>query len=193
MFPWNGNFLEVCTIFPAWIGQDANSDITGDRIKVRDYEGVLFVCYKPAGTATDDMQFEAQQHTAASSGSSASLSFRNVAFNLGNTAITATQGWVLAHLDTAAATWDTGATSITPYFSNDSNFTVGTALTDCTGDTNAALFCIDVKASDLTSGTYDWFSINSEGDAIGNSLTTQAFYIPYGNKYGGRAPLAVEA
>lgn len=193
MFPWNGLFLECCNIHPAWIGQDANSDITGDRIKLRDYAGVLFLCYKPAGTAGDDIQLEAQQHTAATSGSSASLSFRNVAWNLGNTAITATQGWVFGHLDTPAATWDTGVTSVTPYSSQDAtNFPVGTAVTDLLGDTNAAMFAIDVKSDELTDG-YDWFSINSEGDNVGNSLTTQGFYIPYGAKYGGHAPLAVEA
>lgn len=193
MFPWNGLFLECATIHPAWIGQDANSDITGDRIKLRDYAGVFCLVYKPAGSAGDDMQLEFQQHTAATSGTSADLSVRNVAWNLGATAITSLQGWVMAHLDTPAATWDTGATSVTPCFTEDSGFTVGTAVTDLEADSNAALLCVDVKADDLTAGTYDWFSMNSEGDNISNSLTTQAFYIPYGAKYGGRGPLGVEA
>lgn len=191
---FNGLFLEACTIQPAWVNSDANSDITGDRIRLDDCDGVAIVIVKPAGTAGDDLTVDLDQHDAASSGNSKALSVQRFAYNLGGTGMDAAAGWVYAELDTASDTIDFGSLAATVRASQNSNVAVGAALTDLTTDSNAAVIVIDVKAGTLDANNgYKWLSINSEGDAIGNALTTNCLYIPYGRKYGGLAPRSVIA
>lgn len=189
---FNGRFLESCGIAlgGAVVNGDANSDITGDRIRLDGYDGCAVVVLKPAGTAGDDLALDFDQHDAATSGNSKALTaVHDLWFNLGATTLAAASGWVYATvIPTDAIVTDVLVGGVVKQSSN-SSFVVGAAVVDITSDTNDALIVFDIKASDLDGGNgYKWFSMNSAGAAIGNALLLNVLYIPYGAKYGGLLP-----
>lgn len=193
---FNRRFLELCNIVlgAETVNDDANSDITGDRINLADYEGVAVVILKPAGTAGDDLTVDFQQHTAATSGSSKALLVDNIAFNPGGTTLAAATGFVSAVLPTPASTIDLVNVGGTVVASRNASYAIGDALADIVTDTNDAIVVFDIKSDSLDGGGgYKWFSMNSEGDAIGNALVCNVLYIPYGNKAGGQAPATITA
>lgn len=191
---FNGRFLEACNIVlgSTTVNDDANDDITGDRINMRDYEGVAIVILKPAGTAGDDLSVDLNQHTAASSGSSKALSaIRDLWFNLGATTLAAASGWVYATItETDAVVTDVLVGGVVRK-SRNANFVVGDAVVDITADSNDAIIVFDVKSSDMDGGGgYNWLSLDSEGDAVGNALVLNILYIPYGRKNSDLAPIS---
>lgn len=193
---FNQRFLESCNIIlgSETVNDDANSDIPGDRINLAHYAGVAVVIIKPAGTAGDDLTVDFDQHTAASSGSSKALNVDNIAFNLGATTLAAASGWVYGKIGTPVDTIDLVNVGGTVVASRNAAFAVGAAIADIVSDTNDAIIVFDIPSSSLDGGGgYNWFSMNSEGDAIGNALVLNVLYIPYGAKLESLAPLTITA
>jgi len=189
---FNGRFLESCGIVlgSALVNGDANSDITGDRIRLDGYDGCAVVVLKPAGTAGDDLSFDFDQHDAATSGNSKALTaVHDLWFNLGATTLAAAQGWVYATVTPTDAIVTDVLVGGLVKFSSNATYVPGAALVDIVSDTNDAIIVFDIKASDLDGGNgYRWFSMNSAGAAIGNALLINVLYIPYASKYGGLLP-----
>lgn len=195
---FNGTFLEACTIQPAWaVNQDANANITGDRINLKNYDGCAVVVWKPAGTANDDLLLNFLQCTAATGGSTKdfTVNVKRIWFNLATTnVITAPKGWVYGEITTPAATIDLHALAAVCFATESSAYAVGDAIGDLTSDIVDTLFVMDVKPSDMdTNNSYTWLELDSAGSAVANACLCNAFYIPYGAKFGKRAPLTIVA
>ena len=168
---YNGLFLESADVQLNWLNQDANSDIAGDRIRLRDYDGVFVVVVKPAGSGGDDLQLDVQQHTAASSGQSKALAVSRLYHKVGAHASTGV--WTSQDLATPTGTLDLA----------------DLGGTDLGSDVAVTMLGIDIKASDLdANGGYAYVSVSSEGDALSNAMTCSCLYILYGAKSGGRIP-----
>lgn len=192
---FNGLLMEAVTIQPAsLINADYNTSWSGDRIKLADYDGVAVVILKPVGTAGDDLVLDFDQHTAASSGTTKALNVSRIHFNLGGTALTSPAGWVYAEVTPVdTLTLDVLVGGVVKA-SQSSAFVVGDAIVDMLTDINDSLIVVDVKSSDLDGGGgYPWFSVNSDGNAVGNALIANTLYIPYGAKFGTRVPRSVVA
>lgn len=185
---FNSRFLENCNIVMGTetVNDDANSDITGDRINLANYEGCAVVILKPVGTAGDDLELNFKQHDAATSGNSKALSaVRDLWFNLGATTLAAAAGWVYATITEASNVVLDVLVGGVVRKSRNANFVVGDAVVDITSDINDSLIVFDVKSSDLDGGAgYKWFSVESVGNAVGNALICNILYIPYGVKNG---------
>ena len=189
---FNSRFLENCNLIlgSATVNDDANDDIVGDRINLADYDGCAVVILKPVGTAGDDLSLDFDQHDAASSGNSKALTaIRDLWWCLGSTTLASAAGWVYATVtETDAIVTDVLVGGVVVR-SNHASFTVGAAVVDMLTDINDSIIVFDIKSSALDANNgYKWFSVNSEGDAVGNALVLNVLYIPYGAKNGDLLP-----
>lgn len=165
------NFFEAGFDFiPDVLNGDANSDLTGDRINLKNYERAYILLQKPAGTAGDDLSIALQQHDAASSGNSKALTFDRWWYKKGTMSAQGT--WTAVEESTAVSDLDLG----TP--------------TDYGFDDSAAVVLVEVRADSLDgAGGYTFVSVNYEGDDIGNALVVTSGWILMGNRYAQAIPL----
>jgi len=161
----NLEFLEDHNIIPAIIPVDLTTGAnTGDRVHMKNYERCVFVLLTAIGTAGDDPVISAQQHTAASGGTSADLLFTRIRHKVGATALSAVEDFTLVE-QTAAASYDSDPVA---------------------GAENQAMFVIEIRASDLTDG-YDWISFNV-ADVGAAAQLGAALYIMCEPAYAGATP-----
>jgi len=113
------------------------SGITGNRLHLKDYEGVSFVVMKEtdAGT-TDDLAVDLNEHSAASGGTSQDLDIITEFFVQEETTLDGDETWT--------AVSQTAASEIAAR--------AGTAEKDC-------LWVIEVRADQLSDG-FEWISLN---------------------------------
>jgi len=172
--------MEQGTIFergfdfiPDVLNQDANTDITGDRINLKNWDRAYLLLIKPAGTAGDDLVIALQQHTAASGGSSKALTFTKLWHKIGTMASLGT--WTAVTLSAAVSSLDL----------------VSVDGTDLVTDTNAAVILVEVRADSLdAAGGYTFASVNWEGDDIGNALVINSHWLLLGNNFPQAVPLS---
>lgn len=165
------NFFEAgYDLIPDLINQDANADLTGDRICVRNYERAYAVLMKPAGSAGDDLSLQLNQATAASSGSTKALTFNRWWYKIGT--MTSQDTWTAVEEATATADLDLQ----TP--------------TDYLSDVSASVIVVEVRADslDLANG-YSFVYWFNDGTDIGNALVLSLFWILKGNRYAQKIPL----
>lgn len=161
----NREFLERNTLVPAFMPVDGSSAAaTGDRVSMKNYERCVFVFLASIGTAGDDPVISAQQHTAASGGTSANLNFTRIRHKVGGTAINAVGDFTLVE-QAAAASYDSAAID---------------------GAENEALIAVEVMAEDLTDG-YEFVSFNM-ADVGTNAQLVAGLYILTDAGYVGETP-----
>lgn len=164
--------INIVSAFPA--GTDVNTDIDGDWVSLKNYDGCLIYLKKAAGTAGDDITITLAQATAVAGTGSKALTFNHVYARVGATALTGAGTWT-KYSGTALSTLDT----------------VTAFGTDLLSDVGEAQFLIDVRASDLdvTNG-FDCLKVTSEGDDVANATLTSGDYILYNARYPGASPLS---
>lgn len=163
----NLEFLENHNIIPAIIPVDLQTGAnSGDRVSMKNYERCVFVLLTAIGTAGDDPVISAQQHTAASGGSSKALEFTRIRHKVGATAVGAVGDFTIVD-QAAASSYDTDPIA---------------------GAENEALFCIEVKAADLdTDNGYTFLSFNV-ADVGSNAMLGAGLYIMCDPAYAGETP-----
>lgn len=171
----NTRLLESIDIVTAFVpGADINSDVTGDWVSLKNYDGCLVVFHKAAGTAGDDPSILMLQATDVAGTGSKALNFTTLYAKVGATALSAI----------------TAFTKYTFTATNDLDLvTVGG--TDILSDVGETLAVVDIRASDLdVSGGFDCIQLSIEGDDIGNATLAAGFYLLYGSRYPGPTPLS---
>lgn len=126
------------------------SGATGKRVSLKNATGVSFICLLPATAGTEDIVFDVQQHTAATSGTSGDL---DATFAAGS------RGVDYFHIK--SATLLAGTETWTKVTNNAGSSTVGGSEVTVLGATYGASQCIvviEVQASQLADG-YSYVSI----------------------------------
>lgn len=155
------------------VNQDANTDITGDRINLARYDRAYYLIVKPSGTAGDDLNITPLQHTAATGGSSKALTVSRLWHKVGTLASTGT--WTAVELTTPSSDFDLDSVN----------------STDLATDTSPALVLIEVLAESLDSSNgYTFVSIDHEGDDIGNAMLMNGLWFLCGSRYPQAVPIS---
>lgn len=139
-----------------WSPVDLNTSngATGARVSLRNAGGVAFVVVKAAGTAGEDPDFDVQQHTASSGGTSADLDVVTYFYAKEETTLDGDEQWVKT-TQAAASEVDTGAASAEV----------------------EGLYVIEVLPEQLSDG-YDYVSLNAAVTAS-NAQLGACIYVLY--------------
>lgn len=161
---------------PDSLNVDANSDVTGDRINLKNYERAYYMLIKPAGTAGDDLSIQLQQHDAASSGNSKALAFSKLWYKKAAS----------ANVFTVVPTW----TAVELTSATDDLDLVSVNGADLATDTVGAVVVVEVRADSLDGANgYTFVSALHEGDDISNALVINGHWLLLGNRYPQAIPL----
>lgn len=172
---FNTRLLESINIVTAAHG-DANSDLDGDWVSLKNYDGCLVVVAKEAGTAGDDISIKLLQATDVSGTSSKALNFNHLYHKVG----TQTGVGVFTKVALTSETNDLDTASVNS--------------TDLLADDVAALFVVDVRASDLDAdNSFDCIQVSIEGDDLSNTCEVYCQYILYGARYPSSIPVTAIA
>jgi hypothetical protein len=112
---------------------------TGKRIHLKNAAGITFIVFKAAGTAGDDPVVSLQQHTAASSGSSANLAVIDHYYLKDGATLAGTEQWTMITQSVSQTITDPGGAG--------------------TSAEHQQILVIEVSANSL-SDTYEWVSLN---------------------------------
>lgn len=163
-------------LIPDSVNVDANSDVTGDRINLKNYERAYYLLIKPAGTAGDDLSIKLQQHDAATSGNSKALTFSKLWYKKAASSnnFTAVPTWTAVELTTPTDDLDL----------------VSVNGVDLATDTVGAMILVEVRADSLDgSGGYTFVNAFHDGTDIGNALLINGHWLLAGSRYPQAVPL----
>lgn len=178
----NGNLFEAgIDLVNLFHESDANTDITGDWVKLRDYFKVGVLLIKGGAEDVDDLGLQLLQATDAAGSSSKALNFP-------------ANGRI--HYKTGTLTSQNVWTAVTPSTSTIDGMafgsTVPTGFTRVVSDVNTnplVLFAeFETTALDVANG-FDWFTAFIEGDNVNNACLLSCWAVLYGNKYPQAIPL----
>ena len=162
-----GNFFErgndIITLF--W-EQDGNTDITGDWVKMTNYERAYVLLVKAGTEDVDDIGLQLLQGTDATGAGSKALS-----------GITRT--WYKTGTMTAQTVWTAGTaiTTATDFVSFGSAVPTGATRVLADVNTSALQLLVEINADAFdVANSFDWFTAFIEGDNVNNAvlLTAQA-------------------
>lgn len=177
MSDFNRSLFEMgIDLIPDIVAGDANSDLTGDWVKLRDYQRAYLVIIKPAGSAGDDLAIHIQQATDASGTSAKDLNWTRLWYKKGSTNnFSAVTTWTAVTLATAASDVDLD----------------GAATGDLALDTSGAVIIVEVLATSLDADNgFDWINNIIEGDDISNALVMNQFWLLTGGRFQQATPLS---
>lgn len=166
--PTNMEFLSYCNIISNIIPVDLQTAANnGDWVNMRDYDRVLAVLFKAAGTAGDDPVLTPLQATSASGTGSKAINFSKI--------------WKKVGTQTGIGTW-----TITTQ-------TAAATYTDTDSAEAQALMCIEFKGEDFdVANGFTFFSLTIP-DTGGNAQLGCSFYIMVSNKYPQTNPITAIA
>lgn len=163
-------------IIPDTVNGDANSDVTGDRINLKNWLRAYYLLIKPAGTAGDDLSIKLQQHDAATSGNSKALTFSKLWYKKAASSnnFTAVPLWTAVEL--TSATDDLDLVSVNGV--------------DLATDSVGAMVMVEVRSDSLDGANgYTFVNAFHDGTDIGNALLVNGHWILSGNRYPQAIPL----
>lgn len=186
MSQFNQGFLESGNdLIPLFQEADANTDITGDWIKLRDYSRIGFLLCKWGTEDVDDLGLQFLQGTSSSGGSSKALSLP------ANRPV-----WYKTGTLTSQTVWTrTSSTSDTDGIAFGSS--VPTGFTRFVADVNTSALMLytellasdlDVQPSDAT--PFSWVTAFIEGDNVNNTCLMTGFAVLLGGKLPQAVPLS---
>jgi hypothetical protein len=145
---------------------DANTDITGDWVKLRDYPRAYVLLSKFGSEDVDDLGLQLLQATDATGAGSKALSC-------------ITRTWYKTGTLTSQTVWVPGTAIATPTDFVCFGASVPTGATRVVADVNTSplLLLVEILATDLdVANGFDWFTAFIEGDNVDNSclITLQA-------------------
>ena len=179
MAEFNASFFERgMDVIPVMNQVDADTDVDGDWIKLRDYDRVLFLIAKYGTEDFDTLGFQFIQGTdAAGSGAKA---------------LNVSRYWYKVGTLTSQATWTQGVlTTPDDIIGVGASVTGGTVITAADADTSAMVIAVDILTSDLdVDGGFDWATIRIEGDGTNNACLISAWAILMGSRFPQLVPLS---
>lgn len=174
------SLFDNCDIIPLINQGDADTDITGDWVSMRNYDWCTILIAKYGSEDVDTIGVQIVQATdnaaADVKGVSAKFPYR---YKQGT--LTAQSVWTYGVLTTADDILGVGSAAPSG----------GTLVTTVDVNTDAFLLAIDVMASDLDVGnSFDWLTVRIEGDETNNALLMSAWAILGGSRYPQKVPLS---
>jgi len=169
---FNGSLFEQgFDLIPDQINAEANNDISGDWISLKDKDRAYLMLSKPAGTAGDDLIITLKQASDNAGTGSKALNFTKVWHKVGT--MNAVTQWT--HVELATAT--------------DSFNTETGGAGDLGADDKNAVILVEVLAESLdVDNGFTHVQFFSEGDEIGNGLLVTSSWILTGNAYAKAIP-----
>ncbi len=180
----NMNFFECgMDIIPLINQGDADTDITGDWVKLTNYSRCLLLIAKYGTEDVDTLGFQVYQATTAAGGSAKGVSALFPYWYKQGT-LTSAGTWTAGRLTTADDILGVGSAAPTG----------GTLVVGTDTNTDAFLLAIDVQATDLDlDNGFDWLTVNIEGDETNNAVLISAWAILSGGRFPQNAPLSAIA
>lgn len=160
-------------IVPDFVPQPLDaSDLTGDRVNLKNWERAYLVFQKKSGSAGDDPSIYLKQHDAASSGNSKDLTFTKLWYKKGT--LTSVGTWTAVVLDTATADLDL----------------VSVNGVDLATDVADTVVVVEVRADSLDGANgYTFVNVTyAEGD-ITTAVSISSHWVLMGNRYAQALPL----
>lgn len=121
------------------VADGSAGDITGNRIRLNNADGISFVAFYDAGVAGDDLKFDLQEHNASSGGTSQDLDIITVSYIKTETTLDGDETWTKITQSVASEVTDPGVTGTTAEEEN--------------------IWVVEVLADQLSDG-FDWISLN---------------------------------
>ena len=178
---YNAGFFESGNdIIPLLNQVDADTDVTGDWVKLTNYERCLLLIAKYGTEDVDTLGFQIYQATSAAGGSAKACSglFR---YWYKQGTLTSQTVWTAGQLTTADDILGIGSAAPTG----------GTLVVATDTNTDAALLAVEVLAQDLDlANGFDWLTVNIEGDEVNNACLVSAWAILSNGKFRQKTPLS---
>lgn len=177
----NCSFFEAgCDIIPLVNEGDANTDITGDWVKMVNYTRCLLLIAKYGTEDVDTLGFQVYQATSAAGGSAKGVSALFPYWYKQGT-LTSQTVWTSGQLTTADDILGVGSAAPTG----------GTLVVATDTNTDAFLLAIDVQVTDLDMDNgFDWLTVQIEGDEVNNTVLISAWAILSGGRFPQKTPLS---
>ena len=178
---FNCNFFEAgCDIIPLVNQGDADTDITGDWVAMRNYTRCLLLIAKYGTEDVDTLGFQVYQATT-NTGTSAKGVSALFPYWYKQGTLTSATVWTGSRLTTADDILGVGSAAPTG----------GTLVVTTDTNTDAFLLAIDVQATDMDSdGGFDFLTVNIEGDEVNNAVLISAWAILMGGRFPQNIPLS---
>ncbi len=159
---------------------DADTDITGDWVKMANYNRCTLLIAKYGTEDVDTFGVQVYQATDASGTSAKGVSAK-FPYRYKQGTLTSATVWTYGQLSTADDILGVGSAAPTG----------GTLVVATDTNTDAFLLAIDVTADmlDVDNG-FDWLTVQLEGDESNNALLISAWAILGGSRYTQRVPLS---
>jgi hypothetical protein len=175
-----GLFEAGCDLIMLAKEQDANTDITGDWIKMRDYARVGILLAKFGTEDVDDLGLQFQQATS-NGGTPKALSLpanRPIYYKTGTL--------------TSQTTWtQTSSTTATDGIAFGASVPTGFTRIVADVNTSALLLYTELLASDMDADNgYNWMTAFIEGDNVDNTCLITLWAVLMGGKFCGAVPLS---
>lgn len=181
MAEFNKTFFERgMDIIPLINQGDGNSDVTGDWVKMRDYDRAMILVAKYGSEDVDTLGIQVLQAKDAS-GTDAKGVSALFPYHYKQGTLTSATVWTAGRLTTADDILGVGSAAPTG----------GTLVVATDTNTDAFLLAIDVQAQDLdVDGGFDWLTIKVEGDEVDNAVLLSAWLILMGGRFPQAVPLS---
>ncbi len=132
-----GRLIDLTSAVSVVDGSAGN--VTGNRIRLNNADGVMFVAFFDAGSAGDDLAFDLQEHDASTGGTSQDLDVITVSYIKTETTLDGDETWTKITQTVASEVVDPGATGTTAEEEN--------------------IWVVEVLDDQLSDG-FDWVSLN---------------------------------
>lgn len=181
MAEFNASFFERgMDIIPLLNQADADTDVDGDWVKLRDYDRAMILIAKYGTEDVDTLGFQIVQATDASGTSAKGVSALYPYWYKQGT-LTSQTVWTAGRLTTADDILGIGSAAPTG----------GTLVVATDTNTSAALLAIDLQAQDLdVDGGFDWVTVRIEGDEVNNACLVSAWIVLMGGRFPQVVPLS---
>lgn len=167
-------------IIPLLNQSDANTDVTGDWVSMKNYDRCTILIAKYGSEDVDTLGFQVYQATDNAATSAKAVSAR-FPYRYKQGTLTSQTVWTYGQLSTADDILGVGSAAPTG----------GTLVVATDTNTDAFLLAIDVLASDLdVDNGFDWLTVNVEGDEVDNSVLISAWAILGGSRFPQKVPLS---
>ncbi len=159
---------------------DANTDITGDWVSMRNYDNCTLVIMKLGSEDVDTLGFQVYQATTNAAGSAKGVSAK-FPYRYKQGTMTGQGTWTYGQLTTADDILGVGTSAPSG----------GTLIVSTDTNTDAFILCIDVQASMMDrDNEFDWLTVQVEGDEVNNSCLITALALLGGSRYPQRVPIS---
>ena len=181
MAEFNRDFFERGQDIIPLINQgDADTDITGDWVKMRDYDRATILVAKYGTEDVDTIGVQVLQATDAT-GTGVKAVSALFPYRTKQGTLTSQTVWTYGRLTTADDILGVGSAAPTG----------GTLITAVDVNTDAFLLAIEVQRDDMdVDGGFDWLTIKIEGDETNNALLMSAWLILMGGRFAQQVPLS---